>query len=114
MKGSGKAGISVGSLRWGASSCLVALALNLSACGWFDQDWERWEAFHKHFVQDDGRVIDRTDGARSTSEGQAYGLFFALVANRPDVFASVLSWTCLLYTSPSPRDGLLSRMPSSA
>ena len=25
-----------------------------------------------------------------------------------------LSWTCLLYTSPSPRDGLLSRMPSSA
>ena len=24
------------------------------------------------------------------------------------------SGTCLLYTSPSPRDGLLSRMPSSA
>ena len=23
-------------------------------------------------------------------------------------------WICLLYTSPSPRDGLLSRMPSSA
>ena len=27
---------------------------------------------------------------------------------------SVLAQTCLLYTSPSPRDGLLSRMPSSA
>ena len=26
----------------------------------------------------------------------------------------LLSGTCLLYTSPSPRDGLLSRMPSSA
>ena len=25
-----------------------------------------------------------------------------------------LLWDCLLYTSPSPRDGLLSRMPSSA
>ena len=25
-----------------------------------------------------------------------------------------VSGTCLLYTSPSPRDGLLSRMPSSA
>ena len=25
-----------------------------------------------------------------------------------------LLYTCLLYTSPSPRDGLLSRMPSSA
>ena len=24
------------------------------------------------------------------------------------------NYTCLLYTSPSPRDGLLSRMPSSA
>src|SRR5665647_3661311 len=26
----------------------------------------------------------------------------------------VVYYTCLLYTSPSPRDGLLSRMPSSA
>ena len=26
----------------------------------------------------------------------------------------LVPWTCLLYTSPSPRDGLLSRMPSSA
>ena len=34
-----------------------------------------------------------------------------------DDVAEVLGWddnTCLLYTSPSPRDGLLSRMPSSA
>ena len=30
-----------------------------------------------------------------------------------DVIKSELT-TCLLYTSPSPRDGLLSRMPSSA
>ena len=27
---------------------------------------------------------------------------------------AVAGATCLLYTSPSPRDGLLSRMPSSA
>ena len=27
---------------------------------------------------------------------------------------SIMKKTCLLYTSPSPRDGLLSRMPSSA
>src|SRR5665647_2511739 len=26
----------------------------------------------------------------------------------------IYQWACLLYTSPSPRDGLLSRMPSSA
>ena len=28
--------------------------------------------------------------------------------------AGVQNATCLLYTSPSPRDGLLSRMPTSA
>ena len=31
-----------------------------------------------------------------------------------DVIKGGISMTCLLYTSPSPRDGLLSRMPSSA
>ena len=42
------------------------------------------------------------------------------VANLADRLAeygadlSAISKTCLLYTSPSPRDGLLSRMPSSA
>ena len=30
------------------------------------------------------------------------------------LIANALFWLCLLYTSPSPRDGLLSRMPSSA
>ena len=30
------------------------------------------------------------------------------------VAARLLLYSCLLYTSPSPRDGLLSRMPSSA
>ena len=35
------------------------------------------------------------------------GIFIALTA-------VIISWFCLLYTSPSPRDGLLSRMPSSA
>ena len=33
--------------------------------------------------------------------------------DREDRFAIVV-FSCLLYTSPSPRDGLLSRMPSSA
>src|SRR5664279_6657820 len=36
-------------------------------------------------------------------------------ANHPQGdFPSVRNEDCLLYTSPSPRDGLLSRMPSSA
>ena len=35
-------------------------------------------------------------------------------ADHLDVLKNPLLWICLLYTSPSPRDGLLSRMPSSA
>ena len=34
--------------------------------------------------------------------------------NKPVVILSNNDGCCLLYTSPSPRDGLLSRMPSSA
>ena len=37
-----------------------------------------------------------------------------LVVKDEDVDACIEAITCLLYTSPSPRDGLLSRMPSSA
>ena len=39
---------------------------------------------------------------------------FRRVAGQVDVTWQELVKSCLLYTSPSPRDGLLSRMPSSA
>ena len=32
----------------------------------------------------------------------------------PSMRVNQKNWTCLLYTSPSPRDGRISRMPSSA
>ena len=52
-------------------------------------------------------------GERSCAGGieQAFG--WALVMNH-GVDMQALREACLLYTSPSPRDGLLSRMPSSA
>ena len=37
-----------------------------------------------------------------------------LTAENSKVLSILLLYVCLLYTSPSPRDGLLSRMPSSA
>ena len=36
------------------------------------------------------------------------------IVTKLDALESQEHSTCLLYTSPSPRDGLLSRMPSSA
>ena len=41
-------------------------------------------------------------------------LYPELLFGTGDIVAAGLSQGCLLYTSPSPRDGLLSRMPSSA
>lgn len=55
--------------------------------------WPLWERFHEGFIQDDGRVIDWTADGRTVSEGQAYALFFALIANDRDCFARILRWT---------------------
>ena len=53
-------------------------------------------------------LIDKADGATS-SFNEFYG-----AANVSYISASGGSTTCLLYTSPSPRDRQKSRMPSSA
>lgn len=53
-----------------------------------------WAAFAARHIQPDGRVIDfNTAQQQSTSEGQSYGLFFALVHNARATFARVLAWT---------------------
>lgn len=53
-----------------------------------------WTSFVTAFVQPDGRVRDPdTDAKVSTSEGQAYGLFFALVADDRPRFEQLLTWT---------------------
>jgi endoglucanase len=56
-------------------------------------EWPAWQRFSERFIQADGRVIDITFDAKSTSEGQSYALFFALVANRPQQFETILNWT---------------------
>jgi endoglucanase len=62
-----------------------------SPCG--ADPWPLWRRYVAVFVQEDGRVVDRTANHRSTSEGQAYGLFHALVANDRIVFDRILRWT---------------------
>ncbi|MBV7543734.1 cellulose synthase complex periplasmic endoglucanase BcsZ [Acidovorax sp. sic0104] len=56
--------------------------------------WPQWDAFKAQFVSSEGRVIsDDGEGGRTYSEGQSYGLFFALVANDRKGFDTLLRWT---------------------
>lgn len=55
--------------------------------------WPHWQAYVDHFIQWDGRVIEHSQAQRTTSEGQAYALFYALVANNKDEFNKILNWT---------------------
>ena len=62
-------------------------------------------------------AMESTSDAQEEEVAAAIGL--VTLAGTIAMFAipalgATLSLTCLLYTSPSPRDGLLSRMPSSA
>ena len=55
--------------------------------------WPEWLAFKQHYIED-GRVLDRSsEQPITTSEGQAYGLFFALLADDQKSFDQLLAWT---------------------
>jgi endo-1,4-beta-D-glucanase Y len=52
-----------------------------------------YEAYARHFLDRQIRVIDRDAADRTTSEAQAYAMFFALVANDRPRFDALLGWT---------------------
>ncbi|MDN0123484.1 cellulose synthase complex periplasmic endoglucanase BcsZ [Yersinia aleksiciae] len=57
-------------------------------------DWPAWQQFKQDYISDAGRVIDPSSPQKiTTSEGQSYGLFFALVANDRETFDRLLTWT---------------------
>ncbi|MGH9588269.1 MAG: cellulose synthase complex periplasmic endoglucanase BcsZ [Acidobacteriaceae bacterium] len=58
------------------------------------QSWQSlWKGYTAAFMDNQVRVIDHSRGDCTTSEGQAYGMFFALVANDRARFDSLLHWT---------------------
>lgn len=78
--------------------CLALLSAAATAPAWAAPDcsapWPLWNTFLSHFVQADGRVLDAsTPQKHSSSEGQSYGMFFALVANDRPRFDSLWRWT---------------------
>jgi endoglucanase len=52
-----------------------------------------YQSYARAFLDNQIRVIDRDTRDRTTSEGQAYAMFFALVANDRARFDGLLRWT---------------------
>src|SRR5881409_3271699 len=72
-------------------SLLVVIAMSTICVA---QDWlPLWKSYAAAFMDNQIRVIDHDAGDRTTSEGQAYGMFFALVANDRSRFDGLLHWT---------------------
>ena len=73
---------------------MLALSLPAIAGAAPNCPWPAWERLRTELVSVDGRVLDPSDERLiTTSEGQSYGLFFALVANDRATFAQLLRWT---------------------
>ena len=71
------------------------------------------ESLHSLTAVSNNAGIEGVGGlALLTQSGQVNKLIISFLGNNKALEKQYLS--CLLYTSPSPRDGLLSRMPSSA
>ena len=86
---------------------LVMAAMNVrAACS-----WPAWDHFKQTYISDGGRVIDPSDSRKiTTSEGQSYSLFFALVANYRAPFDKVLRWIQDNPAHGSPNNQLLASL----
>ena len=86
-------------IRWRVLLPTLLLFIVLSGCSGAGSppvaaqscDW--WASYAKQFIQQDGRVVEYSQKNRTTSEAQAYALFFALVANDKRKFEAILKWT---------------------
>jgi endoglucanase len=72
---------------------LLSVFLITASGGCRQGPWTLWDAYAGHFINGDGRVIERSVNDRTTSEGQSYALFFALADNDRARFDKILAWT---------------------
>lgn len=75
--------------RW----ALVGILIVAATGGCKQGPWSLWNAYAEQFIDDQGRVIDQNAANHSTSEGQAYAMFFALADNDRAQFDRLLAWT---------------------
>lgn len=73
---------------------MLAAVLGVIASGVSAQTWPMWENFKAANIDASFRVIDHSDPRSvTTSEGQSYAMFFALVADDRQSFDRLLEWT---------------------
>jgi endoglucanase len=72
-------------------TCIPSFA-TASTCA--AQEWPLWETWANRYVQDDGRMLSSSmEANHSTSEGQSYGMLFALIGNDQARFEHLWAWT---------------------
>ena len=94
--GSGRAGSTFSGVKRLARQSLAGLlllSLGISTGCRAQEPWPLWESYAARYLDGQGRVIDHGAGDRTTTEGQAYAMFFALVANDPARFSKLVEWT---------------------
>ena len=80
--------------RFISPCALIGLFVVAAASGGCGQGpWSLWNAYANRFIDEQGRVIDRNAGDRTTSEGQSYAMFFALADDDRARFDRLLAWT---------------------
>lgn len=72
---------------------IFCLLLILSSAGCKRSSWKLWNAYSARFVDPQGRVFDPDGDRNTTSENEAYAMFFALTANDRMHFDRMLAWT---------------------
>jgi endo-1,4-beta-D-glucanase Y len=72
---------------------VAALLLLSGSCARAASGWPFWDRYAARFITADGRVVDPDRNSMTTSEGQSYAMFFALVAGDVSSFERVRAWT---------------------
>ena len=72
---------------------LAAAALSRGPGVKAESSWPFWSRYSGHFISSEGRVIDPDRNEITTSEGQSYAMFFALVADDAVSFERTRTWT---------------------
>ncbi len=70
-----------------ASTVALAITVSSSAIA------GAWDDYKALYMQDDGAITDTYNNNMSHSEGQSYGLLFALAYNDQEAFDKIFSWT---------------------